>query len=141
MAQGMSGQPKVFSIEEANGLIPEVSKRLQELTQKKANYLKRHDELFMYELLNQAEHQAGVQSDAEGLEKEIQQLEGSLEEIEKDLKSFRSLGCLLRDMDSGQVDFLGKHGSEFVYYCWKRGESEIKYYHALKAGMDARKPI
>jgi len=137
----MNGQPKIFSLEEANKLIPEISEHVASLAQKKANYLKRHDELFMFELLNQAEHQAGVAADVEGLEKEIQSLENSLEDIEKNLKEIRSRGCLLRDMDSGQVDFLGKRGNEFVYFCWKRGESEILFYHGLKSGMEDRKPI
>ena len=101
--------------------------------------MKRHDELFLYELIAQAEHKAGVQTDPEDLENEFHKLETSISGLEKDLKQIRSLGCVIRNLEKGWVDFLGRIGEEYVYYCWKSGEEQIQFYHSLKGGMKDRK--
>ena len=137
----MTKDLRVFTLDEANALIPEIEVRLARLLEKKEQYLKRHDELFLYELLAQAEHQAGMTSDPEDLEKEIHALEGSIHGLEKDLRQIRELGCIIRNIEKGWVDFLGKLGGEYVYFCWHRGDFKISYYHSLKGGMTERKPL
>ena len=66
--------------------IPELEERLQRMTEKKEVYSRQHDELFMHELLAQAEHHAGVGTEMFDLEEEIASLEQSILELEEDVR-------------------------------------------------------
>jgi hypothetical protein len=54
---------------------------------------------------------------------------------------FQALGCEVKDLDEGLVDFRGRVGEEYVYLCWKYGEADIKFWHALEGGFASRRPI
>lgn len=137
----MSPEPRIFTLQEANALIPEVEKRFGHLLEMKEQYIKRHDELFLYELLAQAEHEAGLTTDPQDLEKEIHSLEEAIQGLEKYLKDIQALGGVIRNIKRGEVDFLGRLGDEYVYFCWQRGEKQIRHYHSLKGGKMERKRL
>jgi len=61
--------------------------------------------------------------------------------MERDLIDIQKTGCILRNINKGWVDFLGKWKGEYVYFCWRRGEKSIQYYHTLKGGMTERRLI
>lgn len=133
---------RVFSIDEANSLLPELDNRLMRLIKKKESYAQHHDRLLMHELLAQAEHSSGSDTDyLTDFEEEARALETSIQGLEKDLSEIRSLGCILRNIEKGWVDFLGRWKEELVYFCWRRGEESIQYYHPLKGGMTERRKL
>jgi hypothetical protein len=51
------------------------------------------------------------------------------------------LGVLVKDLDSGLVDFPALHEGEEVLLCWQVGEDEIAYWHGLEEGFAGRKPL
>jgi len=57
------------------------------------------------------------------------------------VERFEKMGCEVKDLDSGLVDFRGQLGAEVVYLCWRDGEKEIKNWHTLSGGFSARKAI
>jgi hypothetical protein len=50
-------------------------------------------------------------------------------------------GILLRDPDTGLVDFPAEHDGERVFLCWRLGEDDVAYYHGEQAGFSSRKPL
>jgi hypothetical protein len=50
-------------------------------------------------------------------------------------------GCLVKDLDTGLVDFPSLRGGEKVYLCWKLGEERIGYWHGIEEGFAGRKPL
>ncbi len=50
-------------------------------------------------------------------------------------------GILLRDPDTGLVDFPAEHDGGRVFLCWRLGEDDVAYYHGEHAGFSARKPL
>lgn len=54
---------------------------------------------------------------------------------------FQALGCDVKDLDQGLVDFRGRIGSEHVFLCWRHGEDLIQYWHTLQGGFANRQPI
>ena len=54
---------------------------------------------------------------------------------------FQALGCDVKDLDQGLVDFRGRIGEEYVSLCWKFGEASIKFWHTLQGGYSNRQPI
>jgi hypothetical protein len=51
------------------------------------------------------------------------------------------LGAVLKDPRLGLLDFYGRVDDKLVWLCWKYGEPECTFFHALNEGFSARKPI
>ena len=128
----MNARTRLFTLEEANQLVPELDSRLALLAHKKEAYSRRHDELLMAELLSQAEKDSGVAGQDQTIDDDFRALEAALEELERDLALLHELGCVLRDIENGCVDFLGKMDGKMVYFCWKRGDRVISHYKFLQ---------
>jgi len=67
-------------------------------------------------------------------EKVAEQLNQTVDEIQQN-------GCLVKDLDTGLVDFPSLRGGEKVYLCWKLGEERIGYWHGIEEGFAGRKPL
>jgi len=57
------------------------------------------------------------------------------------LDLLESLGCLIRDIDSGVIDFLYNFEGREIFLCWKQGENSIGHWHEVKDNFDERKKI
>jgi len=57
------------------------------------------------------------------------------------LEQIHATGCLVKDLDTGLVDFPAVLKNEEVYLCWRLGEDRIRYYHRQDEGFANRKPI
>ncbi len=64
-----------------------------------------------------------------------------LERMSGTIRRIEEAGGELKDLDLGLVDFLTLRAGEPVYYCWRLGEPEIRYWHGLEEGFAGRKPI
>ena len=133
--------PHLFTLEEANALIPTLEERLGKISAKRDAHTQRHDVLLMHQLLESAEGHAGHESVSPELEEEIKKMEDEITELEKDVADIHSLGCILRSIEKGFVDFLSKRQGEKIFLCWKKGEPAIRYYHSSKDGMTQRLPL
>ena len=122
--------PKIFNLAEANGLLPALESLLARLEAKQESFRKFHDQLFFQELLDAAPSQTDLQA-----------LEACLLKLEEEIEEIHRLGCLLRHVERGWVDFLTRRGPEWVYYCWQRGEKEVQFYHPLRGGFFERQPL
>ena len=53
-----------------------------------------------------------------------------------------STGCVLRDLDTGLVDFpFRARGGATVFLCWRVGEPAIGFWHGPDEGFAGRQPI
>ncbi len=50
-------------------------------------------------------------------------------------------GILLRDPETGLVDFPSEIDGRSVFLCWRLGEDEVAWYHEENAGFSSRKPL
>ena len=51
------------------------------------------------------------------------------------------LGVLVKDAESGLVDFPSRRGEEIVLLCWKLGEERVAYWHSVEDGFAGRLPL
>ena len=76
---------------------------------------------------------------------EMQQLRLRKDGAARNLKSMvdriQEIGCELKDLDTGLIDFPTYYRGEHVYLCWKLGEPKIGFWHSLDAGYRGRHPI
>ena len=59
----------------------------------------------------------------------------------RNLEKVENMGCIVKDLDLGLVDFLAYHEGREVFLCWKLGENEINHWHETDSSFSGRKPI
>jgi hypothetical protein len=57
------------------------------------------------------------------------------------LEQVQSLGVIVKDLDSGLVDFPSRREGEDVLLCWQLGEDEVGFWHGYDDGYAGRRPI
>ena len=50
-------------------------------------------------------------------------------------------GIMLRDPETGLVDFPAEHDGERVFLCWRLGEDDVAYFHPERSGFSGRRPL
>ncbi|MDO8642075.1 MAG: DUF2203 domain-containing protein [Candidatus Woesearchaeota archaeon] len=50
-------------------------------------------------------------------------------------------GCVVKDIDTGLVDFYSTIDNRIICLCWQLGEKHIQFWHETDAGAQGRKPI
>ncbi len=51
------------------------------------------------------------------------------------------LGCVVKDIEEGLVDFYALHDGREIFLCWQLGEEGVQYWHEVDSGSPGRKPI
>jgi hypothetical protein len=62
-------------------------------------------------------------------------------EIHRLIHRIESLGCVVKDIDLGLIDFPSSRDGEPVYLCWKAGEEVVAYWHGVDEGFTQRHPL
>jgi hypothetical protein len=52
-----------------------------------------------------------------------------------------ALGCLVKDVEQGLVDFYSMLDGEAVFLCWQFGEPGVTHWHPVDEGFAGRQPI
>jgi hypothetical protein len=63
------------------------------------------------------------------------------ETLKRDLLWLADRSILLRDADTGLVDFPAERDGERVFLCWRLGEKRVGWYHSERSGFSSRKPL
>jgi len=122
---------KTFTLAEANQLLPRLKQMLDELIAVRDQLAR--EGVHLHSLLQRASGNGGNQhSNAYYL---------LLERFNARLSELEALGCELKDLDQGLVDFPSYRDGKLVYLCWQRGEERIRYWHPLDAGFAGRQPL
>ncbi len=58
-----------------------------------------------------------------------------------DLEALSEEGIILRDAQSGTVDFPAEREGREIYLCWRLGEKAVGYWHEVDAGFSGRRRL
>jgi hypothetical protein len=124
---------KVFTIEEANALLPTVRSILPRIQ-------RAHRRLFSYQ--EEAKKAAdGAEQGGGGLADGIRYAE-NLIALTTRIGELDALGVQLKDFDRGLVDFPSLRDGRVVLLCWQIGEGdELEWWHDVDAGFAGRTPL
>ena len=124
---------KLFTIEEANALLPsvrEILQRIQRLRRRLGTY-RREAKLA-----------------AEGAELGGGGMEGGslyaivLTDFTTEMSELEALGVQLKDFERGLVDFPALRDGRVVLLCWQLGEGdELEWWHDMETGFGGRTPL
>jgi len=137
--RAMDDGPRFFSLEEANDLIgalqlefgrvAQVRSELQPLIESMGGA-----EVAVAILQDGAAAPPGRQADAERLQRLAGEVSAAVERI-------NAMGCLVKDLEQGLVDFYSLRDDEPVFLCWQFGEPAVSHWHPLDGGFASREPI
>ena len=122
---------RVFSLFEANQLIPQLQSHLSTVQQRKATLLRTREEV------RKASANASLGG---GTSVGIQYVK-SLQNINTSIHAILELGVVVKDIDLGLCDFPHVRDGRVVYLCWKLGEKEIRWWHEVTTGYKDRCPL
>jgi len=129
---------KFFTLEEANQLIPElrvILTRIMEKRDKVASLQKEvHD-------IRKIVDNNGHNPAALGLVEKERELKELMNALNEEVQKIHDLGCELKDINMGLVDFPSLREGRRIYLCWKLDEDEISYWHELNTGFAGRQPL
>jgi hypothetical protein len=125
---------KLFNTSDADELVPTLEVLIRDL-QAQARTLRER----IRELVRVDEHLELMRlNEIIELHPELLPITTRMSEISEQVES---LGCFLKDIDQGLVDFPCEIGDEVVFLCWQFGESRVIAWHPIDGGFGDRKPI
>jgi hypothetical protein len=117
-----------FTVEEANVLLPALTESLRQIQQAREV------------ILAGAEHiRRSAALDGGGAPGK--EYWAALEAMRKHLEALAEQGIVLRDADSGLVDFPSRREGRDVFLCWRLGEDRVEYWHPPETGFSGRRPV
>ncbi len=128
--------PKIFTLEEATSLMPQVREHVQQI---QAHKHRADESREAYEQLDAA-HARGNGYD---MQREIlaNQIIDSMKSVQAGFLKLRDIGCELKDIEMGLIDFPSIHNGQLINLCWMIDEDEIGFWHSLDSGFASRKPL
>jgi hypothetical protein len=124
---------KLFTIQEANALLPSVRIIL-------ARIQRAHRELVRYRE-DAKKAAAAAEQGGGGIESGLAYAT-VLTELTVQLSELETLGVQLKDFERGLVDFPSLREGRVVLLCWQLGEGdELEWWHDVDAGFAGRTPL
>lgn len=75
------------------------------------------------------------------LEQERTRLKPLAVKLNDFLEELERLGCYVKDLDIGLVDFLSTFEGRDIFLCWKLGEEHVCHWHEIDEGFAHRQEI
>ena len=119
-----------FTLTEANSLLNEIRPFIEEMVDLKYKLGDKGYDVYRHQYFG-GEGPNGTGTFPEEMERLIDVI-----------KSVVTYGILVKNLDSGLIDFphLRTNGEE-VYLCWRLGEKDISFWHKIPDGFQGRKNI
>lgn len=121
-------EDRLYTLEEANAQLPDLRERLPRLR------VARDGLIAASERIKEAVASDGGGVAEAGWFTHQQTLKTELEHL-------AGRGILLRDPETGLIDFPAERDGRRVFLCWRLGEDQVAWYHEANAGFGSRKPL
>ena len=126
-----TAEQRLFSPDEATRALPLVQRIVADV----AAQAKALSELEV------AAREADIRGDGETLEALAGNRDDVMDRVRELSDELEQVGCYLKDVHTGLVDFPALHEGRVVYLCWRVGEPSVAYWHEVDAGFAGRRPI
>jgi hypothetical protein len=122
---------KHFTLRQANAALSIIKPLLEEVLSLREAVLALKPEIWPV-----IEHAAG-----NGGSQVASKLAFEFNRIDELIHKIQDTGVILKDLNSGLLDFLSKKGKRDIYLCWQYGEEKIAFWHEIEAGYAGRQAI
>jgi hypothetical protein len=129
------GFTRLFTVEEANALLPQITPTLLELKKEKEQFDQLRRTL---DAMTPAMRGNGHGALAVEYEQRINDL---VTRMSAGIRALAEQGIEVKDLNQGLIDFPHLRDDHVVYLCWRLGEGRIAYWHELEAGFAGRQEL
>ena len=130
--------PRRFTPDEANAELEEIRPLVEQLVAHRREQQRLQVE--RQELASRiAGNGGGIDSNALAELEEAEQNERV--EIVRCVNAIHERGAIVKDVDTGLVDFPALREGEEVLLCWQLGEEQVAHWHGLEEGFAGRKRL
>jgi hypothetical protein len=131
---------RVFTISEVNALIPALSSLVGDQLLQQSEI--EHGLAELMRLTGEPPRSlAQTAKDSTEVKKLKGVLQGRISRYETGWQRVQTWGGVIKDPQTGLVDFYGRVDGKLVWLCWRYGEDSLGYYHELTAGYSGRRPL
>ena len=121
-------EERLFTLDEANAELDELRARLPRLREARQRMIVTSERII-----------SAVDVDGGGVE-------GSdwfraQESLKAELVWLADRGILIRDPETGLIDFPAERDGRRVFLCWRLGEDRVGWYHDEQTGFSGRQPL
>lgn len=123
--------PQYFTLPEANETLNFIRPIIEEVQRIRQKVLQKQPEAWPA-----IEKAAG-----NGGNRALSNMVPDFEKFDALIHEIQATGALIKDINSGLLDFPALKDGREVYLCWQYGEGEIAFWHEVEAGFAGRQPI
>ena len=127
----MPSYDKIFTLEEANALLPTLDGLL---TRIQLQYVK-------IEKILDSLHDDMPQDQVEQHLRNHPEIRPLFEEVQRCVAAIEETGAIFKGVELGLIDFPWLNGDELALLCYQAGEQEIRWWHSLEGGFASRHPL
>jgi hypothetical protein len=131
--------PKRFTLSEAERLLSRVEPLLRSAIDLKSDLDQAQGELGEYR--ERVALMGGVTLDRERVMAVRARSDTAATHLRAAIEQVEGMGCVIKDLDTGLVDFPTLLRGDEVYLCWRLGEPGIGFWHGVDEGFGGRKPV
>jgi hypothetical protein len=124
----MSEAKRYFTLEQANAVVRAIRPMVAEILAIRQAILEEQPRV--WPVIERAAGNGGSKIASE-MAREFQRLDKLVREI-------NATGAILRDVNTGLVDFLALREGQEIYLCWRYNEQQVLYWHGIDAGFAGR---
>ncbi len=122
---------RLFTLDEANVMLEDLRPLVAEVISARARLVELQPSLAP--VLEKLLGNGGSRLTAEMLD--------TFERLRAAVGAIEAMGVLIKDLETGLIDFPSKRAGDVVFLCWRYGEPDVAYWHAIDAGFGGRQPI
>jgi hypothetical protein len=131
---------RVFTISEVNALIPALSSLVQDQLREQSEI--EHGLAELMRLTGEPPRSLEPASlDSAEVNRLKRDLRSRISRYETGWQRVQKWGGVIKDPQTGLVDFYGRVDGKLVWLCWRYGEDTLGYYHDLTSGFSGRRPL
>jgi len=131
--------PRFFTLTQAEKLLPQVESAIRDALARKSDYDQAEGDWQSFS--RRLMETGGMQVDRSRVIGQKKRRESAAGEVRSAIERVQDLGCIVKDLDIGLIDFPTLLNGQEVYLCWKLGESGIQFWHGVHEGFRGRKAI
>lgn len=120
-----------FTLDEANALLSTIRPLMDEVQSIRQKIMTTQPEAWT----------AIEKSVGNGGSRALSKIVQDFEKLDALVHQILDTGVLIKDVNTGLLDFPALRNGREVYLCWQYGEDDIAFWHEVDAGFAGRQPI
>ena len=132
---------RLFTADEANALLPRLTEIFRRMDPKLARLREIQDLVEDAETYWHSNGDGMPPEELAGYRHLVAQAAEVRAAVEADVRDIQAMGCELKDVHQGLIDFPAFIEGSIAYLCWQCGEGTVAQWHPLEAGFAGRRPL